>query len=409
MPFCVCRQQLEEMAEHFRFPSVYQFAVEIQKRNSSQRLDWLWQYYTSLDHPDLANTLTKRFPQPDSAHTSSSSAATSSTSTQTAATKSHAETTTPQKDVPKATKKPKYTLKNQEVKIKQSNVSMTQEKSRIPQKNVLELLSDIPSPVSEDEEEAVCSARGHKRTKTGSVSSSGVFRAGGGLGVDRASSSGLGSGEAAALLNHSDRDTPSSPDLSRGRSTALSKTTAQGRQQKSSSRTRETFQRETENPPAEQAPSSSSNRSFLTDLIGDTSILDDLFKPKTKGAQQSTSKIPLKSSSESVSTCPATPSPSRITFNTGSSSTRLSDSLSSPSLRKQTTCQVNSPVQASKRGRKDFWDILNEGNEESINRLTDPAEVQRVCINANVLARSRSREQQNKSLWRTNEKFLWKK
>lgn len=413
------------MAEKFKFPSVYEFAVEIQNRNSTQRLAWLWQYYTSLDHPDLANTLTKRFPQPDSAHTSSSSAATSSTSTQTAATKSHAETRTPQKDVPKATKKPKSTLRNQELKTKQSNVAMTQKKSRIPQKNVpepqkkqnipqknvLELLSDIPSPVSEDEEEAVCSARGHKRTKTGSVSSSGVFRAGGGLGVDRASSSGLGSGEAAALLNHSDRDTPSSPDLSRGRSTALSKPTAQGRQQeqKSSFRTRETFQGEMENSPPEQAPSSSSNRSFLTDLIGDTSILDDLFKPKTKGAQQSTPKIPPTSSSESVSTCPATPSPSRITSNTGSSSTRLLDSLSSPSSRAQTTCQVNSPVQASKHGRKDFWDILNEGNEESINRLTDPAEVQRVCINTNFLARSKSREQESKSLWRTNEKFLWKK
>uniref|UniRef100_A0A3Q1K274 Uncharacterized protein n=1 Tax=Anabas testudineus TaxID=64144 RepID=A0A3Q1K274_ANATE len=253
-PKAIRRQQLEEMAEKFKFPSVYQFALEIKKRNSTQRLAWLRQYYTSLDHADLANMITKSFPQPDSAHTSSSSAATPSTSTQTAATKTHTET------------------------------------------------------------------------------------------------------RVAAVLNHSDRDSPSSPDLSHGMSNTLSKPTAQGRQQeqKSSSRTRETFQEQTENSQTasapEQAPSSSSNCSFLTDLIGDTSILDDLFKPKPKG--------------------------------------------------------VHSPVQASKRGRKDFWDILNEGNEESINRLTDPAEVQRVCINTNVLIRNRPTEEESKSLWRTNEKFL---
>uniref|UniRef100_A0A7N6B9Q0 Excision repair cross-complementation group 6-like 2 n=1 Tax=Anabas testudineus TaxID=64144 RepID=A0A7N6B9Q0_ANATE len=285
-PKAIRRQQLEEMAEKFKFPSVYQFALEIKKRNSTQRLAWLRQYYTSLDHADLANMITKSFPQPDSAHTSSSSAATPSTSTQTA---------------------------------------------------------------------------------TGSVSSSGAFRAGGGLGVDRANSSGLGYGEVAAVLNHSDRDSPSSPDLSHGMSNTLSKPTAQGRQQeqKSSSRTRETFQEQTENSQTasapEQAPSSSSN----------------------------------------LSTHLATSSQSRITVNT--------DSLSSSSSHTQATRQVHSPVQASKRGRKDFWDILNEGNEESINRLTDPAEVQRVCINTNVLIRNRPTEEESKSLWRTNEKFLWKK
>uniref|UniRef100_A0A7N5ZWD0 Excision repair cross-complementation group 6-like 2 n=1 Tax=Anabas testudineus TaxID=64144 RepID=A0A7N5ZWD0_ANATE len=299
-------QQLEEMAEKFKFPSVYQFALEIKKRNSTQRLAWL-----------------RHFPQPDSAHTSSSSAATPSTSTQTAATKTHTETRAPQMDVPKATKKPKYTLESQEPKTKQNNVPVTQKsripqnnvpepqkKQKIPKKNVREPLSDFRIPVSEDEAQTVCNS-------------------------------------------------PSSPDLSHGMSNTLSKPTAQGRQQeqKSSSRTRETFQEQTENSQTasapEQAPSSSSNCSFLTDLIGDTSILDDLFKPKPKG--------------------------------------------------------VHSPVQASKRGRKDFWDILNEGNEESINRLTDPAEVQRVCINTNVLIRNRPTEEESKSLWRTNEKFLWKK
>uniref|UniRef100_A0A3Q3JUS5 Excision repair cross-complementation group 6-like 2 n=1 Tax=Monopterus albus TaxID=43700 RepID=A0A3Q3JUS5_MONAL len=166
---------------------------------------------------------------------------------------------------------------------------------------------------------------------------------------------GLGAGEAAAFLNRTDRDSSSSPDLSHGRSTMVSKPTVQRKQQeqKLSSTTCQIFQGQRENCQSlssERAPSSSSNCSFLTDLLGDASILDDLLKPKSRGAQQ------------------------RI-------------------------------MQASKHCHKDFWDILNEGNEESINRLTDPAEVQRVCISA----RDRSGEEQSRSLWKTNEKFLWKK
>uniref|UniRef100_A0A4W6CKF6 Excision repair cross-complementation group 6-like 2 n=1 Tax=Lates calcarifer TaxID=8187 RepID=A0A4W6CKF6_LATCA len=340
----VCRQHLEEMAEKFKCPSVHQFAVEILSRNSSQRLAWLRQYYTSLNYPDLANTVTKHFPHSDSAQTSSTSAASSSTSTKTAATKSHTETRTPQKDVAKATRKPKYTQKNlgpkPQPEILQNHVPQTnpknpqndvlepQKKQKISQKNALEPPSNVSSPESEGQEETVC-------------------------------------------------NTPSSPDLSHGRSTMSSKPAAQGkeREQESSSRIKETFQGQRENSrtpsPPQQAPSTSSNRSFLTDLIGDTSILDDL-----------------------------------ITLSTDSG---LLDSLSSPSSHTSTTHQVSTPVQASKGGRKDFWDILNEGNEESINRLTDPAEVQRVCVNTNFLARSRSEEEESKSLWKTNEKFLWKK
>uniref|UniRef100_A0A3Q3K7K3 Excision repair cross-complementation group 6-like 2 n=1 Tax=Monopterus albus TaxID=43700 RepID=A0A3Q3K7K3_MONAL len=375
-PQTIRRQQFEEMAEQFKFSSVYQFAVAILRRNSAQRLAWLRQYYTSLNRPDLASTVTNNFPQPDSAQTSSSPAAASSASTKTAATVSQAETRTPQRDVSKTMKKPKYTQEKQEPHTKQNNASVTQKRSRIPQnnvpesqtkprkpqdddpeplkkqkfpqRNVLVLLSDVPSPVSEDEEESVCSARGHKRTKRDTVSSSADYRAGGGLGMDRASSSGLGAGEAAAFLNRTDRDSSSSPDLSHGRSTMVSKPTVQRKQQeqKLSSTTCQIFQGQRENCQSlssERAPSSSSNCSFLTDLLGDASILDDLLKPKSRGA--------------------------------------------------------------SKHCHKDFWDILNEGNEESINRLTDPAEVQRVCISA----RDRSGEEQSRSLWKTNEKFLWKK
>ncbi|XP_070821102.1 DNA excision repair protein ERCC-6-like 2 [Chaetodon trifascialis] len=416
-PQAIRRQQLEEMAEKFKFPSVHQFAAEILRRNSTQRLAWLQQYYTSLNHPDLANTVTNNFPQPDSAQTSSSC-----TPTKTAAPKSYADIRIPQKDVPKAKKKPRYAHPEPKTKPEtpQNNVSLPQKKpgnpkndvqkpqktNKIPQKNVLESLSDVPSLESEEQEETICSAREHKRTKRVSVSSAGAFRAGGGLGLDQASSSGLGSGEAAAFLNRTDRDTPSSPDLSHGRSTMLSKPTAQEREreQKLSSRTGETFQGQRENPQTpsrpEQATCTSSHRSFLTDLIGDTSILDDLLKPKSRGAQQrSTPKIP-----PAVSPCLTSPSLSRVSLSTDSGSAGLIDSLSRPKSNTLHTHQA-----ASKGSRKDFWDILDEGNEESINRLTDPAEVQRVCISANFAGRSRSVEKESKSLWKTNEKFIWKK
>lgn len=442
-PEAIRRQQLEEMAAKLKFPSVHQFASEVLRSNSTQRLAWLRLYYTSLNHPELANTVTNNFPHHDSALTSSSSTATSTPSTkaapQTAATKSHTETRTLQKDCPKPKKRSKYPQKYLEPQTKpgtlQSNVSLPQKKPKIPQndvpepkikpkkggsepqkkqtnphKNVLEALSDVPSPESEEQEETVCSARGHKRTKRGSVSSSGAFRAGGGLGVDRAGSSGLGPGEAAAFLIHEDTDTPSSLDLSHDWSTTLSKPTAQGaeREQKSSSTTSETFQGKKVNvqalSPPEQAPSISSHRSLLTDLLGDTSILDDLLKPKLRGAQQSRSpKTPATSSSVSANTCLATP-PSRNAVNNDPGAR---DSLSSQSS--HTSPPPPTHQTASKGSRKDFWDILNEGNEESINRLTDLAEVQRICINTNFAARTRSIGEGSKSLWKTNEKFLWKK
>lgn len=427
-PQAIRRQQLEEMAEKFKFPSVHQFAVEILRRNSTQRLAWLQQYYTSLNHPDLANIVTNNFPQPDSAQASSSSS--SSTTTQTPATKSHVNARTPQKDVSKAGKKPKYTQKNPETenpetktkpKTPQNNVSELEEKPRKPENYVREPvkkqkrrkinvegpLSDVPSPESEEQDETVCSARRHKRTKRGSVSSSGAFRAGGGLGLDQtSSSSGLGSREAAAFLNRTDRATSSSQDLSHDKSAMLSKPTAQDRKQEQnlSSRTSETSQGRIENPQTPSSPelgtSSSSRRSFLTDLIGDTSILDDLLKPKSRGAKQRVAaKTPPASPSGSVNTRLITPPPTKITLDTDSGS---ADSLPCPkSLAAHQT--------ASKSSRKDFWDILNEGNEESINRLTDPAEVQRVCINTNFAAKRRPGKEESKSLWKTNEKFLWKK
>ncbi|KAF7669879.1 hypothetical protein LDENG_00100540 [Lucifuga dentata] len=442
-PQAVCRQQLEEMAAKFKISTVHQFAKEILRSSSAQRLVCLRQYYTSLNHPELANTVTNNFPLPDSGQTSSSTASSSSSSSTTktmsqiAVAKSHTEARTPQ---PK--KKSKYPQKDQETQIKprtppnndsvplkkprvlqndgldpekmprnlQRKVPEPLKKHKIPQNNLPELLGDVPNSDSD------YSARRHERTKRGSVSSSGAIRAAGTLGWDQTRVSDQEPQDAATLLNHTDRDMPSSPDLCSERSTALSKATVRGREQEqnSSSRVSETPQGQRENPqtlpPPEPTSSTSTHHSLFTDLIGDTSILDDLLRPKARGAQQRGSpKTPH--SSTSFSSCVsslATTSPSRVTVSTD---TGLLEPLATQTLHTPVSQQAPPPIHTSKASCKDFWDILNEGNEESINRLTDLSEVQRVCVSRKFAARTRSGEEDRHcgGLWKTNEKFLWKK
>lgn len=385
------RQQLEEMAVKFRFPSARQFAVEILGRDPGQRVTWLRQYYTSLNHPGLSNTVTDNFPQPDLTQN------TSFASRIIAAMETRTDTRTLQNCCQLAQRTPKYTQRNPKSKpgTPQNSVTSSQKKPRKPQtgvqephkckkvsrKNSLDAPSDVPSVQSGRQEEMVCRTKEHRRTKRASVSGSGASRAGGGVGSDRASSSGLGSAEAAAFA---DRDGRSSADFSHDTSAMLSKPTAQERQRepKSSTGTSENVQGQRENvrtpsTPKQNTPTSL-HSSFLTDLIGDTSILDDLLKPKSRRVQR-TPACP------SVGTLPATPFTPGRNFSTDSNATQTS----------------------SKGSRKDFWDILTEGDEESFNRLTDPAEVRRVCINTKFAAGSR--ETEGNSLWKINEKFLWKK
>lgn len=307
-------------------------------------------------------------------------------------------------DVYKAQKNPKTYLevksKPQTLQHPKSCVQKPQKNQKMSRQNILQ----PPSHESEGQEEMVCGARGHNSTKRGSVSGAGAVRAAGGLGYDRASSSGLGSGEAAAFRDCADRDTPSSSDVTRGRSATLSKPAGQGLEQepKLSSKTSENFQGRRENPqapsPAEQAAPASSQQSFLTDLIGDTSILDDLLKPKSRSAQQT------QSSASEKKKCLTKASSSRNMFNTDSGSAERLEFVASPKPNTPTAQQA-----PSKGRRKDFWDILNEGNEESINRLTDPAEVRKACVNTKFAAGGRSAEAEHRSLWKTNENFLWKK
>ncbi|KAM9821409.1 DNA excision repair protein ERCC-6-like 2 isoform 3-T3 [Syngnathus typhle] len=209
------------------------------------------------------------------------------------------------------------------------------------QKNAEESPSNVPNAGPEKREEAVSRARRHTRTKKASVS-----RAVGGLGGCQAS-------------NHSS-SCPEPQELA-----AIPLNVEQ-------MLTTIVQEHSEEAPPQEQS-------CILTELLGDTSILDDLFKPKSKGSLQKTSTSVLDS-----------PTSSRSSVNRGT--------RDSPPTQDKT----------ARRGRRDFWDILNEGNEESINRLTDLDEVQRVCLKTNLAARANSVEE-SKSLWKTNDKFIWKK
>lgn len=345
-----CRQQLEEMAEKFNFPSSRGFAAEILARTSAQRVTWLREYYTSLNQPDLSNTVAEKFPPLQSVQTTTSSSSSSSPCTS-KVTGSHRRT---RKTDPKATLK---TLHEAEAASNPGScIQKLQKRQRISRRSILQL-------------------EGQEETALGTA---------GGLGHGQAgSSSGPESAEAAAASLDGMKTDPLSLDVTRGRSMAASKPAGPGLESepKPSSLTTGNVQGRGVKPSSDQqAAPSPSRQSFLAELIGDTSILDDLLKPKSRSTTRpSGEKRPTKplSTEEFVS---GSPKPNALVAE-------------------------KSPAKAR---RKDFWDIVNEGNEESINRLTDPAEVQKACVNSKFAAERRSAEGERKSLWKTNENFLWK-
>ncbi|KFO28478.1 Putative DNA repair and recombination protein RAD26-like [Fukomys damarensis] len=101
--------------------------------------------------------------------------------------------------------------------------------------------------------------------------------------------------------------------------------------------------------------------SCMEGLLGDTSILDDLFKSQ------------------------------------GNSCTELPKKV------------LSEPKEKAKQRPKDFWDILNEQNDDSLSKLTDLAVIETLCEKAPLpAASSRRKEGLELSLWKPNEKFLWK-
>ncbi|XP_009944387.1 PREDICTED: DNA excision repair protein ERCC-6-like 2 [Leptosomus discolor] len=101
-------------------------------------------------------------------------------------------------------------------------------------------------------------------------------------------------------------------------------------------------------------------KSFV-DLLGDTSILNDLFRNDGNGPTESPRRFP------------------------------------------------SGQVEKSKERPKDFWDMLNEQNEESLRKLTDIAVIEKLCERAPHYPVIEEREACESSLWKKNENFLWKK
>ncbi|NXR76707.1 ER6L2 protein, partial [Pycnonotus jocosus] len=102
-------------------------------------------------------------------------------------------------------------------------------------------------------------------------------------------------------------------------------------------------------------------KNSFVDLLGDTSILDEIFRNDGNGS---------------------TGSPSR--FSSGQ-------------------------AEKSKGRPKDFWDMLNDQNEESLRKLTDIAVIEKLCERAPHATVTEEREMCESSLWKRNENFLWKK
>ncbi|CDQ71022.1 unnamed protein product [Oncorhynchus mykiss] len=295
-PGTIRRQQLEEMACVLGPVSLRQFAEEVLRSTSAQRLAQLRQYYTDQG-PEVASTIRENFAEPHTA-------------------KPKVDRTTPSSS--STTKHRPNSKRNQRVALEPQAEPRTRHSgmSRAAQCSSSDLDNSRSSPL--------------------------------GPGASRAQP--VSSSSSSSALSHPQAKPTASPP--RGRSSLLSsprKSEVVGRQR---------YRAQPSSPPSQQV--------LLTELLGDTSILDDLLRPRSKA------------SSEPQMGFPKTP-----------------------------TSQAR-----SKNSHRDFWDILEEGNEERINKLTDLSEVERVCESASVRARGGTgggEEKGNTSLWKRNDKFLWKK
>uniref|UniRef100_A0A8C8H8P0 Excision repair cross-complementation group 6-like 2 n=1 Tax=Oncorhynchus tshawytscha TaxID=74940 RepID=A0A8C8H8P0_ONCTS len=284
-PGTIRRQQLEEMACVFGSVSLRQFAEEVLRSTSAQRLAQLRQYYTDQG-PEVASTIRENFAEPHTAQPK-------------------VNRTTPSSST---TKHRPNSKRNQRVALE------PQAEPRTRHRSVPEPQRDVPS----SEEQMVRNARGGNKK----IGNSGMSRAAQCCSSD---------------LDNS-RSSPLGPGAARAQPVSSSSSSSEvvGRQR---------YRAQPSSPPSQQV--------LLTELLGDTSILDDLLRPRSKASSE-----------------------------------------------------------PQRNSHRDFWDILEEGNEERINKLTDPSEVERVCESASVRARGGTgggEEKGNTSLWKRNDKFLWKK
>ncbi|XP_048339088.1 DNA excision repair protein ERCC-6-like 2 isoform X2 [Sphaerodactylus townsendi] len=99
----------------------------------------------------------------------------------------------------------------------------------------------------------------------------------------------------------------------------------------------------------------------FADVLGDTSILNDLFKSNYNKPREPPKSFP------------------------------------------------SGPVEKAKTRPKDFWDMLNEQNEDCLQKLTDMSAIEKLCERAPHVILSKKKEEEEEALWKKNDNFLWKK
>ncbi|KAK3565787.1 hypothetical protein QTP86_015048 [Hemibagrus guttatus] len=291
-PAAICKQQLQEMAKFFRAKSVQEFAEEIVKNNSAQRLNKLCEFY-SHSSPELADIIQKTFPKPVTELKPRISPLQLSTQRPTS----------------------KRTLLNA---VQRSNNESKPGTSQKKRKSTAQNTIDVHHH---------CVGQTELKNNYLSLPDSGKC----------------------PVETSSRISTDIHPHSLKNANPSNSSTT--------------TYTPELQSFSRDDQADKNSHTTLISDLIGDTSILDDLFKQKRNADRPKPAAAPI-------------PSPTERTKNRG----------------------------------KDFWDILNEGNEESLNKLTDLSQVEKLCRSVNLRTKSKSESQlEGSQLWKKNEKFLWKR
>ncbi|XP_030620732.1 DNA excision repair protein ERCC-6-like 2 [Chanos chanos] len=330
-PSAICRKQLEEMAVFFGAASVQDFAEDLLRSTSEQRLDLLQRFY-SQKNPELRDFITQTFSKPDpvtppkdpnSPHSSSSSSRPRSASNPKPKPQSEDSSSAEEdqgtgseirRTESSRTRISPCRLTTNAVNGKTRTLSSSADSQRHQHK---------PPHYSYIGQE-------HRRQKNHTVVSEGQ--------------------EPVAKPPLIRKPLKSQGHL------APSPSTSRAEDEKKKKRGEE----------KEEETASQTRSSLVTDLIGDTSILDDLFRPKGKPKEQSTVAA--------------------------------------------TSLSLSQPAEKAKNRSKDFWDILNEGNEESISKLTDLSEVERICKSTSLAAKPKTDANVNsQQFWKKNEKFIWKK
>uniref|UniRef100_A0A3B4DRQ8 Excision repair cross-complementation group 6-like 2 n=1 Tax=Pygocentrus nattereri TaxID=42514 RepID=A0A3B4DRQ8_PYGNA len=313
-PATVRKQQLEEMVQFFGAKSVEEFAGELVRSSSAQRLSKLRKFYCHKG-PELTDLIKQTFPKPKPEPTPPVSPLPPTSNV-------NRQRTTSKRTLLHSAQRPlqerreaegeRETVKKKKTSKAQSAVEPRYHPNGWTQLNAKDFFPSPGSSRSPSELPLRSSTDVQPNLSAGAVCNPSVV--------------------SSSLVRQSSKDQPSAESSSFSRADHAEPGCAQ------------------------------SNKTLVSDLIGDTSILDDLFKPKRGVDRPKAASAPLPS-----------------------------------------------PIERTKNRGKDFWDILNEGNEDSINKLTDLSQVEKLCRSVSVSGRPKSEKLESSQLWKKNEKFIWKR